>query len=129
MRQVEAVTGVTVVRLENHLSPQRMISVRRFGSMKSIVVSTGWPYTPSSLYGAEFPLGACALMRNPSGIGSNFFVFSRMLALERHHHAWCTNGPCAGSISPIIPWSTLQGRSAVRNAVRYLDPNFSSSGT
>ena len=43
MRQVEAVTGVTVVRLENHLSPQRMISVRRFGSTKSIVVSTGWP--------------------------------------------------------------------------------------
>ena len=39
-----------------------------------------------------------------------------MLAADRHHHAWCTNGPCAGSISPIIPWSTLQGRSAVRCA-------------
>ena len=32
----------------------------------------------------------------------------------RHHHAWCTNGPCAGSISPMIPLSTLQAKSAVR---------------
>ena len=43
MRQVEPVTGVTVVRLGNHLSPQRMISVRRLGSTKSMVVSIGWP--------------------------------------------------------------------------------------
>ena len=41
MRQVEAVTGVTVVSEENHFSPQRMISVRRFGNEKSIVVSIG----------------------------------------------------------------------------------------
>src|SRR5271165_1731497 len=118
MRQVELVTGVTVVSDENHLSPQRMVSVRRLGSMKSMVVSTGWPYTPKSLYGAELPLGAWALMRKPSGMGSKRLVFSRMLERERHHHAWCTKGPCAGSIRPMMPWSTLQGRSAVRKAVR-----------
>ena len=37
------VTGVTVVSEENHLSPERMISVRRLGSVKSMVVATGWP--------------------------------------------------------------------------------------
>src|SRR5271167_1868270 len=52
-----------------------------------------------------------------------------MLARLRHHHAWCTNGPCAGSINPIIPWSTLQGSSAVRCALRNRAENFGTSGT
>jgi len=52
-----------------------------------------------------------------------------MLPALRHHHARCTNGPCAGSINPIIPWSTLQGSSACKCAVLYLFPNFGSSGT
>jgi len=69
-------------------------------------------------YGAEFDEGAWADILKPSGIGSNFFVFSWILAALLHHHARCTNGPCAGSINPMIPWSTLQGRSADKCAVR-----------
>ena len=112
IRQVEAVTGVTVVSELNHRSlprafTARIVSYLRFGSTKSIVV-TG---LPSSRYGAEFELGAWALIRKPAFLpwfslsfnGSNFFVFSWMLAALRHHHARCTNGPCAGSISPMMP--------------------------
>ncbi len=97
MRHVDAVTGVTVVSDENQRCLPRsfvatIVSYRRFGSTKSMVV-TG---RPSSLYGALFELGACGLMRNPafrpscsqSKIGSNRLVFSWMLAAERHHHAW-----------------------------------------
>ena len=43
IRQVEAVTGVTVVKLANHFSPARIVSYRRFGSTKSIVVVIGSP--------------------------------------------------------------------------------------
>src|ERR1700728_3145148 len=129
MRHAVGVVGVTVVRLANHFSPQRIVSYRRFGSTKSIVVEIGSPYTPSSLYGALLPEGACAAIRNPSGIGSKFFFFSWMLACDRHHHAWCTKGPCAGSISPMIPWSILQGSSALRCALRYRSLNLGNSGT
>jgi len=41
--QVDAVKGVTVVKLANHLSPARIVSYRRFGIRKSIVVVIGWP--------------------------------------------------------------------------------------
>ena len=43
MRQVDGVTGVTVVRLENHFLPQRIVSQRRLGSTKSMVVVIGSP--------------------------------------------------------------------------------------
>jgi len=70
-------TGVTVARLENHSFPLRISSVRIFGSTKSIVVVTGSPvYFCSMRYGALFELGVCGLIRNPFGIGSNFFPFS-----------------------------------------------------
>jgi len=70
-------TGVTVARLENHNFPLRISSVRIFGKTKSIVVVTGSPvYFCSILYGALFELGVCGLIRNPFGIGSNFFSFS-----------------------------------------------------
>ena len=58
--------------------------------------------------------GVCEAMRKPIGIGSNVFCFSRMLRRLRQYQDWCTNGPCAGSISPVIPVSILQVRSAVR---------------
>ena len=70
-------TGVTVARLENHSFPLRSISVRIFGSTKSIVVVTVSPVIfASNLYGALFALGWCGLIRNPFGIGSNCFAFS-----------------------------------------------------
>src|SRR5262249_10594335 len=70
-------TGVTVARLENHIFPLRSISVRRFGSTKSIVVVTLSPVIHlSSLYGALFALGVCGLIRNPFGMGSNSLDFS-----------------------------------------------------
>src|SRR5947209_7019738 len=34
-----------------------------------------------------------------------------MLLLLLQNHDWCTNGPCAGSINPIIPWSMCDGSS------------------
>ena len=49
VEQARAVVGVTVVMLENHFGPQRMVSIRRFGNWKSMVVVIGSPYTPSSL--------------------------------------------------------------------------------
>jgi hypothetical protein len=52
-----------------------------------------------------------------------------MLPRLRHHHDWCTNGPCAGSISPMMPWSTLHGRSACRCALRNFAENFGTSGS
>ena len=58
-------------------SPLRISSVRIFGSTKSMVVVTGSPvYFCSIRYGALFELGVCGLIRNPFGIGSNFFSFS-----------------------------------------------------
>ena len=43
MRAQTAKAAITVVSDENHLSPARMTSVRRLGSVKSIVVSMGAP--------------------------------------------------------------------------------------
>src|ERR1035441_1582143 len=91
IRQVDGVTGVTVVRVANHLSPLRITSYRRFGITKSMVVVTG-PCAPSSLYGRLLLEGACAAMRNPalrpwcsaSKIGSKLFSFAWMLPFERH---------------------------------------------
>jgi len=77
IRQRSLRTGVTVARLENHSFPLRISSVRIFGKTKSIVVVTGSPvYLCSIRYGALFELGVCGLIRNPFGIGSNFFSFS-----------------------------------------------------
>ena len=69
MRQVEAVTGVTVVRLENHLSPQRMVSVRRLGSMKSMVVSTGCAIYAEQLVGRGVAAGRVRAHAEPFGDG------------------------------------------------------------
>jgi len=77
IRQRSRRTGVTVARLENHSFPLRISSVRMFGKTKSMVVVTGSPvYFCSIRYGALFELGVCGLIRNPFGIGSNFFSFS-----------------------------------------------------
>ena len=77
MRQRSRRTGVTVARLENHSFPLWSISVRKFGSTKSIVVVTGSPVIFfSNWYGALFALGECGLMRKPLGIGSNCLAFS-----------------------------------------------------
>jgi hypothetical protein len=43
IRQRSGVSGVTVVSVENHASPQRTTSKRRFGRTKSIVVSIRSP--------------------------------------------------------------------------------------
>src|SRR2546425_1011789 len=53
-------------------------------------------------------------MRKPPWMGSNCFCFSWMLPRLRHHQDWWTKGPWAGSMRPMMPWSTLHGRSAVR---------------
>ena len=63
-----------------------IVSYRRLGSTKSMVVVTG-PCAPSSLYGRLLLDGACAAMRKPalrprcsaSRIGSKCFCFSWML--------------------------------------------------
>src|SRR5450631_1102688 len=83
IRQVEGVTGVTVVSVANHLSPHRIVSYRRFGIAKSIVVVTG-PCAPSSLYGRLLLEGACAAILKPalrplfsrSSSGSKCFSFA-----------------------------------------------------
>ena len=77
IRHRSRLTGVTVVKLENHSFPLRISSVRMFGSTKSIVVVTGAPVIFfNNWYGALFVLGECGLIRNPYGMGSNCFVFS-----------------------------------------------------
>ena len=48
MRQRLRSMGVTVARLENHLSPARICSKRMLGRTNSIVV-VGWPWALSSL--------------------------------------------------------------------------------
>src|SRR5581483_1502997 len=70
MRQCLRVMGVTVVKLENQYFPAWMVSRRRFGKMKSIVVviESASAYRRSSLYGALLELGVCALMRKPFGM-------------------------------------------------------------
>src|ERR1700756_3480128 len=80
--------GVTVVRLVSQYRPGRIILKRRLGKTKSIVVVAASPVISFKiLYGALFADGACGLMRNPFGIGSNCFDFSRMLLRDRHHQA------------------------------------------
>src|SRR5438552_15251882 len=78
MRQWLRVLGVTVVSEENQYFPARMVSRRRLGRTKSIVVvvESASASSRNSLYGALFELGLCALMRKPLGIGSNCFCFS-----------------------------------------------------
>src|SRR5260221_5562035 len=122
-------TGVTVVKLENHSFPLRISSVRIFGSTKSIVVATGAPVIFFNIwYGALLLLGECVLIRNPNGMGSNCLAFSWILVLLRQNQDWWTNGPCAGSISPIIPWSTCDGRSQAKCVLLYFSLNVASFG-
>src|SRR5438445_233139 len=67
IRQWSRVMGVTVVSEENQYFPARMVSSRRFGSTKSIVVvmESASAYSRSNLYGALLELGVCVLMRKP----------------------------------------------------------------
>src|SRR5947199_10347159 len=43
-----------------------------------------------------------------------------MLPRFRQTHDWCTNGPGAGSINPIIPWSMCEGSSQERCVILFL---------
>ena len=93
------------------------------------MVVTGSPVIfLSSWYGALFVLGECGLMRKPLGMGSNCLDFAWMLARFRQNHDWCTNGPCAGSIRPIIPWSMCEGSSQERCVILYLSLKTFSAG-
>src|SRR5205823_14680001 len=51
-----------------------------------------------------------------------------MLPRFRQNQDWCTNGPCAGSINPIIPWSICEGSSQERCVIVYLPLKTVSAG-
>ena len=138
----DAVTGVTVVSDENQrFLPRAFSATNRLVAFGSAAQSR-WS-SPACPAACKAPSSTKAYARDilKPGIivrhvslsslnGSNIFVFSWILAALLHHHARCTNGPCAGSINPIIPWSTLHGNSACRVRTTGTSlPNFGNSGT
>jgi hypothetical protein len=80
-------TGVTVARLENHSFPLRIFRPD-IGQHKVSLVKVGSPrmLLTEGFLRALFELGVCGLIRNPFGIGSNFFSFSWMLCRLRQYH-------------------------------------------
>src|ERR1700675_1601436 len=129
MRHKSRRTGVTVARLENHKCPLRISSSRILGKTKTIIVVVASPEKyRSNLYGALLDDGSCLLIRKPLGMGSKRFSFSWMLRRLRQYHDWCTKGPCAGSINPMIPWSTCDGSSQDSRVILYFSLNTGSCG-
>src|SRR5579871_2022304 len=52
-------------------------------------------------------------MAKPQGAGANALALAWIERRDRHHQARCTNGPCAGSISPTTAWSIAAANATV----------------